>query len=79
MDNMNTMNFHFKFMIIIAFSIGLYNFQSTCNTQIVNDDVYALCQGQFTIDNASATCNFNGYMLVADNDSIYSIINSIFK
>ena len=49
---------------------------------IENDNnmlIYALCSGLYTIENATDACNQNGYELVQDNQTVYSVVTNIFK
>jgi hypothetical protein len=74
---MKELNFYFKLLIIVAFIHTSQNYQSKCNIQNPTD-IYALCSGSYTLDNATSACNLNGYVLVADNESVHRIINSFY-
>ena len=75
---MKVLSFYFKLFIIIALFNGSYNYQSTCSIQKNVTIIYALCSGSFTLENSTNACKLNGYVLVADNESINTIIHNFY-
>jgi hypothetical protein len=74
---MKELSFYFNHLLIVAFIHSSHNYLSKCNIQYATN-IYALCSGSYTLDNATSACNLNGYVLVADNQSVHSIINSLY-
>jgi hypothetical protein len=77
-----------NFLIFATFLIFLLNssligVSATCTVERFGNTVYALCNGTYTIENATVACNLNGYYLAGissiNNETIWKTLSSKIK
>jgi hypothetical protein len=75
-----------KFLIdffIILLNSTLIGVSATCTAERFGNIVYALCNGTYTIENATAACNTNGYYLAGigtiNNETIWKSLTPSIK
>ncbi len=71
------------YFLILHLNLTLIYVSATCSFYISSDTVYALCNGTYTIENATVACNTNGYYLAGigtiNNEIIWNSLTPSIK